>query len=122
MIKTLDYIKNIISLYRIREAKERVAIEKLQAAYDTIGEDNRIHNLWYALTEEELKLMWSILPDGIFEDLQYYLFEVWAIDFLDKEKNKYNIIVTINGEEKEYILEKDNDELFYKYLSEFYWI
>lgn len=122
MIKTLDYIKTIISLYRHREEKENIAIEKLQAAYDSIWEDNRIHNLWYALTDEEIQLMGMLLPKWIFEDLKYYLFEVCAIEFSNKESNKYNIVITINWEKKEYILEKDNDELFYKYLSEFYWI
>lgn len=122
MINTLDYIKAIISLYRKREEKESIAVEKLQSAYDAIWEDNRVHNLWYALTDEELKLLWSVLPEEIFGDLLYYLHEVCAVSFLDSENNRYDIIITKNWVERHFVLEANNDKLFYHYLSEVYWI
>ena len=122
MINTLDYIKAIISLYRKREEKESIAVEKLQSAYDAIWEDNRLHNLWYALTDEELKLLWSVLPEEIFRDLLYYLHEVCSIVFSDDKNNRYDIIITKNWVERHYVLEANNDKLFYHYLSEVYWI
>lgn len=116
----IELAKVILWLY-IKKDKERTRIWEVfyTLLKEMWSEDTYIYMDRIGISEEELVKFKPLLGDSMYQDLEYYIFEVYHSPSQENE-NEYNVETIINWEKKKYLFRRDDTEAFFHYLKDVY--